>query len=329
LHGCNVLYYLIKPWANTDAVVVADSYFASVSAALRLKSIGLRFIGVVKMATREYPMQYLASIPLSGGRGSRKGLISMDPESGTQLLSFVWVDRDRRYFISSCSSLEEGNRIIRQRWQQVDRSLNANPTRQQKEVPQPKAAELYYKGCGKIDQHNRTRQDTLQIERKLQTNSWDKRVNMTLFGMTIVDAFFLSKGCSSALVLQNAPRFIETLATELIDNDYDKMSLRTRPKKRSREVEAPGLSVNTTLYLTNPTPTKRLRVNKKTGKLTCCKQGRCQFCKKHWTTFVCRECQKEQPDPTKKQYWCCKAGTECFDLHIKYAYPEKVLVHDA
>jgi hypothetical protein len=81
---------------------------------------------------------------------------------------------------------------------------------------------------------------------------------MTLFGMTIVDAFLLSKGCSSALVLQNAPRFTETLATELIDNDYDKMSLQTRPKKRFCEVEAPGLSVNTTLYLTNPTPTKRL-----------------------------------------------------------------------
>ena len=41
LHGCNVLYELVKPFANTDAVVVADSYFASVSAAIRLKEIGL------------------------------------------------------------------------------------------------------------------------------------------------------------------------------------------------------------------------------------------------------------------------------------------------
>ena len=39
LHGCNVLYELVRPWANTDAIVVADSYFASVQAAIRLKSI--------------------------------------------------------------------------------------------------------------------------------------------------------------------------------------------------------------------------------------------------------------------------------------------------
>ena len=52
LHGCNVLVELVRPWANTDRVVCADSYFASVQAALRLKKMGLRFIGTVKTATR-------------------------------------------------------------------------------------------------------------------------------------------------------------------------------------------------------------------------------------------------------------------------------------
>jgi hypothetical protein len=146
---------------------------------------------------------------------------------------------------------------------------------------------------------------------------------MTLFGMTLVDAYLLAKGCGASLALQNIDYFVEQLATELINNDYDKRNLRKR--KRSREVEAPTIAVNTSLYLTNPTPTKRLRKNKKTGKLTCCKQGRCTFCKEHWTTFVCRECQKDQHDPTKKQFWICKAGTQCFDRHIKYAHPEKVL----
>ena len=96
LHGCNVLYWLVKPWANTDSVVVADSYFASVPAAIRLKEAGLRFIGIVKTATKEYPMQYLGSVELHGGKGSRKGLTTTDEATGTQLLSFVWVDRDRR-----------------------------------------------------------------------------------------------------------------------------------------------------------------------------------------------------------------------------------------
>ena len=153
-----MLYELVKPFANTDAVVVADSYFASVSAAIRLKEIGLRFIGVVKTATKEYPMQYLGSVPLPGGRGSQKGLLTTDEATGTQLLSFVWVDRDRRYFVSTCSSLDAGADIIRTRWTQADKSLNAEPIRQERDIPQPKAAETYYKAAGKIDQHNRHRQ---------------------------------------------------------------------------------------------------------------------------------------------------------------------------
>ena len=133
LHGCNVLYELVKPFANTDRVVVADSYFASVSAAIRLKQIGLRFIGVVKTATKEYPMNHLGSIELPGGRGSQKGLLTTDQESGTQLLAFVWVDRDRRYFISTASSLEAGTPVQRMRWAQANRTLNAEPARAARE----------------------------------------------------------------------------------------------------------------------------------------------------------------------------------------------------
>ena len=326
LHGCNVLYELVKPFANTDSVVVADSYFASVSAAIRLKEIGLRFIGVVKTATKEFPMQHLGSIPLPGGRGSRKGLLTTDEATGTQLLSFVWVDRDRRYFISTCSSLAEGTQILRTRWTQADKGVNAEPERQNRTVDQPKAAETFYKAAGKIDQHNRHRQDSLRLERKLQTIDWSKRVNVTIFGMIVIDAFLLMKGCQSFSVLFDPKLFIEQLALELVDNDYDRRSLR-RSTKQSREVDVLPLSpeINTSIYLTNTTPTKRMRKNKKTGALTQCKQGRCIVCKDHWVTTVCRECQKDQQDITKTQYWCCKSGSECFDKHVRAEHPEKIL----
>ena len=299
---------------------MADSYFASVSAAIRLKEIGLRFIGVVKTATKEYPMQYLGSIPLPGGRGSRKGLLTTDEATGCQLMSFVWVDRDRRYFISTCSSLEEGTKISRMRWTQADKRLNAEPERQERNISQPKAAEMFYTAAGKIDQHNRHRQDSLRLERKLQTTDWSKRVNITLFGMTVVDAYLLMKGCQSFNVLHDPKLFIEQLALELVDNDYDRRTVRaSTKKKRSREVDILPMprEIDTSVYLTNTTPTKRLKKNKKTGALTQCKQGRCIVCKTHWVTTVCRECQKEQTDPTKTQYWCCKSGSECFDQHVR------------
>ena len=187
LHGCNVLYDLVKPWANTNSIVVADSYFASVQAALRLKAIGLRFIGTVKTATKEFPMAHLGSRVMAAGRGDRYGLISKDAATGTDLLAFCWVDRDRRYFISTCSSLTAGTPCRRRRWRQVDQSPNAAPEVVNVVVAQPEACAIYYSGCGKIDQHNRFRKASLLLEKKLKTTLWWIRVNMILFRMCVVD----------------------------------------------------------------------------------------------------------------------------------------------
>ena len=71
---------------------------------------------------------------------------------------------------------------------------------QQLTVPQPKVYEIYYDTCAAIEQQNRHCQDTLQIEKKMQTKSWDKRVTTFLFvvGMYVVDAWLMYKGCTIA-----------------------------------------------------------------------------------------------------------------------------------
>jgi Transposase IS4 len=61
LHGTKVLSELVAAWAGSKRIVCADSYFASVQAAEHLLSMGLKFIGVVKTATRKFPMQALGS----------------------------------------------------------------------------------------------------------------------------------------------------------------------------------------------------------------------------------------------------------------------------
>ena len=55
LHGTNVLKHVVSPWFGSHRVVCADSYFASVGAAKELFRNGLRFIGVVKTATKGFP----------------------------------------------------------------------------------------------------------------------------------------------------------------------------------------------------------------------------------------------------------------------------------
>ena len=63
-------------------------------------------------------------------------------------------------------------------------------------VAQSKYSEIYYDTCAAIDQHNRHRQDTLCIERKIKTKSWDKRVTTSLFWMYVVDAWLMYTGAT-------------------------------------------------------------------------------------------------------------------------------------
>jgi hypothetical protein len=58
-HGTKVAKELVLPYANSGRVCVADSYFASVQCAKELWNIGMGFIGVVKTATKGFPMAHL------------------------------------------------------------------------------------------------------------------------------------------------------------------------------------------------------------------------------------------------------------------------------
>ena len=73
----------------------------------------------------------------------------------------------------------------------MNQEENAPPDRVDLEIPQPKAAEIYYDTTSSIDQHNRCRQDDLSIEWKLGTWDWSKRVNLSILGMCVVDSWFV------------------------------------------------------------------------------------------------------------------------------------------
>ena len=53
-HGTAILKYLVLPWTNYDRDVCADSYFDSVSSAEETIQIGIRFIRVMKTATKNF-----------------------------------------------------------------------------------------------------------------------------------------------------------------------------------------------------------------------------------------------------------------------------------
>ena len=102
-----VLHKLFNPWQMTNRTVCADSYFTSVQATESLISFWFRFVSVVKTANKWIPMQALAGKELEQ-RGDSFGLIYLDYDKLPTFLHFIRIDCNRRYFITSCSSLAPG-----------------------------------------------------------------------------------------------------------------------------------------------------------------------------------------------------------------------------
>ena len=65
---------------------------------------------------------------------------------------------------------------------------NADPKQVELAIPQPKACEVYYKVCKKIDQHNHSCQYNLKIKTKLETKRWDICMNLSISAIIVVNA---------------------------------------------------------------------------------------------------------------------------------------------
>jgi len=64
--------------------------------------MGLQLIGVVKTATRGYPMSTLSVLPLED-RGDHILYTHKTADGVADMLAVLWVDRERQYFISKAS----------------------------------------------------------------------------------------------------------------------------------------------------------------------------------------------------------------------------------
>ena len=67
------------------------------------------------------------------------------------MVTFSWVDRNRRYLIVTRGYLEEGQAVSRQRWCQVVADVNANIQMVDLDIPQTVTVEIYYATFSDID----------------------------------------------------------------------------------------------------------------------------------------------------------------------------------
>jgi len=175
------------------------------------------------------------------------------------------------------------------------------------------------------------------MEKKVRCNTFEKRLNTTLFAMVgPVDAWFLYRGIRSTTLGRygsnvfyvDERHFYERLIEQLIDNRFNASQATTRAKAKRRtdaeillqEQEACLDSIPSHLQLVSVTPTKRFKAKNPKHRL----QGRCLVCDKPATT-VCRVCQRDDPYGTH-QFWICdKPGKACMGKHIMANHPDMVI----
>ena len=136
---------------------------------------------------RIFPMAYLSNIEIHHWGDMRGFLTRLVDSMKLMLGAFVWMDRNRRYFIFTGGLMEKWRMYTRTQLMQEDPDLNADTNIVELTIPHPIKAELYYSACGKIDRHNRCRQESLDIEKKLGTKDWSKQFNLSVFAINVVD----------------------------------------------------------------------------------------------------------------------------------------------
>jgi hypothetical protein len=195
-------------------------------------------------------------------------------------MAVVWDERGRRYFISTASSVVEGAMCSRTRWRQLEGSAQRITI----VVKQPRVAELYYSLSSVIDRHNRCRQDDLMLERKYQTQDWSVRVCHSLLSIVGVASWLLYAGARGPLRSMKQRTFYETLALELVDNDFDSVGLRARTGG-----SVPGQLTPTSGIGAHTTPTRK-RSDKDGREQAFRAQRNCVICGVR-TTKVCSSCR--------------------------------------
>ena len=272
---------LVDPCAGTKRVVCAESYYASVTAAEQLLPMMLRFIGVVKKETRGYRKSTLSVVPLEEQR-ENVAYTHTSAEGVAEMISVLWVDRERRYFIFSASCTLPGTPWDHVRRRQVsDHSERVFLT-----VPQPLVVETYYQYCTQIELHYRCRQDDFRREHKLVTHDFSSRVNRSLWGTCVANVCMLYAETRGEVAELTHNQFYEDLAAQLIPDTYEAIGLRQRgvPDGVAGSDGAPlrRLGVGD-----HPTPTLKRRKGDADHRA----QRDCRVCRSGPTTLVCSSCR--------------------------------------
>ena len=199
--GTAVVLRLTKPWHNSKRLVVADSAFGSVKTCKALAKRNMFFMGMVKTARKEFPVDYfkewIETKPLRGKHCmvTLKTPPSDEPTTSIESLptyACCWNDRKAKSIVSNCGDASKGAPAVRTRHRIVENDDGVSETeRYKKEIERPQMIEKFFEFFSTIDVHDHFRQGSLAMEKTWKTHSWWHRVFCSVFAMCVVDAYMM------------------------------------------------------------------------------------------------------------------------------------------
>ena len=140
------------------------------------------------MATQQFLMAYLSNIELQNW-GYISGFLNRPVDSTKLVLdASVWMDQNRQYLIFTGVSMKKGPPYTHMWCKKEYPDPNEEPNMVDLTISNPITSEIYYSACVKIDRHNRCRQESLDVEKKLVTKDWLKRFKLFIF---VIYAFYV------------------------------------------------------------------------------------------------------------------------------------------
>ena len=136
--------------------------------------MGFPYTGVVKTVHTNFLLKVFSERAISG-KGDQYVLGAALKNPVGQLVALSLVEYERRYPISITRLIAAGNHFERKGWRQSP----TGPHEEFIEVLQPSFVEKYNKACEIIDEHYRTRRDSLRLE-KGEVRKSSKRVKFGL-----------------------------------------------------------------------------------------------------------------------------------------------------
>ena len=214
--GTASIIRLSKPFHGSGRTVCADSAFASVKTAAQLHRVGLRFIGLVKTATKQYPIARLRSHNYPA-RGAHVVMKAKDAD-GVVYTACGWKDKTVKTWIATCGvTIPAKTAALKKRFRLADGEVKVYL----KPVPRPSLAEQYFDAANAIDVHNHYRQGSLALESTWLTQIWWHRSFATLLGMTVTDAFLAACYFYPGRESKNFSTFVDCLCSQLVTNTED------------------------------------------------------------------------------------------------------------